>query len=169
MTILTKDILLHEIAEGHLRIEPFDPEQVGPGSIDLTLSRDFRVFEEGKTISVTDTIDYRAYTRPVHVEDYIEILPGQTVLGMTRERIFMPRDLVGWLEGRSRFARIGLLIHVSSNFVHPGVENRQVLEIRNVSPNRLRLFPGTRICQLVVERAEGEASYEDQFKEQTDL
>ena len=88
---------------------------------------------------------------------------------MTRERIHLPRNLVGFLEGRSRFARLGLMVHVTSAFVQPGVSNRQVLEMSNVSNRPLRIHPGVRLCQLVLMRTEGEARYTGRFADQDAL
>ena len=56
---------------------------------------------------------------------------------MTDERLTLPGDIGGWLEGRSRFARLGIMIHVTSGFVQPGVASRQVLEMSNVSGRTL--------------------------------
>ena len=95
--------------------------------------------------------------------------PGSTVHGITRERISLPRNLCGFLEGRSRFARLGLMIHVTSAFVQPGVSNRQVLEMSNVSGQPLRIHAGVRLCQLVLMRTEGEARYQGRFADQDSL
>jgi len=74
--------------------------------------------------------------------------------------------LCGWLEGRSKIARVGLAVHVTSGFVHPGVSNHQVLEMTNVSAVPLAIHPGLRICQVVLERTEGEAVYRGRFASQ---
>ena len=97
------------------------------------------------------------------------LVPGRTIHGITRERITLPDDLCGFLEGRSRFARLGLMIHVTSAFVQPGVSNRQVLEMSNVSNRSLRIFPGVRLCQIVLLRTDGRATYEGRFSEQEKL
>src|SRR3546814_14353024 len=94
---------------------------------------------------------------------------GVTIHGITRERITLPSDLCGFLEGRSRYARLGLMIHVTSAFVQPGVRNRQVLEMSNVASRPLRIHPGVRLCQLVVMRTEGEARYTGRFAVQDKL
>jgi deoxycytidine triphosphate deaminase len=57
-------------------------------------------------------------------------------------------------------------VHVTSGFVHPGVSNVQVLEMMNVSRTPLALHPGIRICQIVLERTEGEAVYRGRFANQ---
>lgn len=66
----------------------------------------------------------------------------------------------------SRFARLGLLIHISAGLTQPGVDNHQFLEITNLSPNTLSLHVGERICQLAFQRCEGEASYKGRFENQ---
>ena len=76
------------------------------------------------------------------------------------------RTYADFLEGRSRFARLGLMIHVTSAFVQPGVRNRQVLEMSNVSSEPLRIHEGVRVCQIVLMRTEGEATYAGRFRNQ---
>ena len=95
-------------------------------------------------------------------------MPHQTVLGLTQERISLAPDLCGWLEGRSRFARIGLLVHISAGFMQPGLQNHQVLELTNFGPNPLELVPGTPICQFIFQRTIGAARYEGLFSKQDD-
>jgi dCTP deaminase len=58
---------------------------------------------------------------------------------------------------------------VTSAFVQPGVANRQVLEMSNVSKRSLRIHPGVRLCQLVLLRTEGEAVYRGRFADQETL
>ncbi len=50
--------------------------------------------------------------------------------------------------------------------MQPGIDNRQVLEMTNLGPTPLQLRPGVRICQLVIERCEGEATYRGRFVSQ---
>ena len=170
MGVLTREEILKEIERGTLVIDPFEQGQVGPGSIDLRLGNEFRVFKKLRNaLTVDDHISLEALTERMVVEDSFTLMPGETVLGMTQERIKLPANLCGWLEGRSRFARIGLVIHMTASFVQPGVNNRQVLEIGNLAPFPMVLKPGVRICQIILERTEGEALYEGAFKEQDQL
>lgn len=170
MTVLTRDPILAELAAGRIRIEPFERDQVGPASIDLTLGDEIRVIETGEgPIALRADVDYRDHTRIEPLDRPYVLLPGSTIHGITRERITLASDLCGFLEGRSRFARLGLMIHVTSAFVQPGVSNRQVLEMSNVSGHPLEIHAGVRICQLVVLRAEGQATYRGRFAEQDHL
>jgi len=170
MGVLTREAILKEIRQGTIDIDPFEEDQVGPGSVDLRLGNEFRVFKKLRNAcAVEDHITLEDLTERIEVKDSFTLMPGETVLGITRERIKLPANICGWLEGRSRFARMGLVIHMTAGFVQPGINNRQVLEIGNLAPFPLVLKPGVRICQIVFERTEGEASYQGRFMKQNRL
>lgn len=170
MAVLTRDAILAEIAAKRLIIDPYDVDQVGPASIDLTLGDEIRVIETGDgPIPIADDVDYRSFTSRRRLDAPFVLEPGVTIHGITRERLTLPPDLCGFLEGRSRFARLGLMIHVTSAFVQPGVSNHQVLEISNVAGRPLAIHPGTRLCQIVLLRTEGEAIYRGRFADQSEL
>lgn len=168
MSILTKDEIIKEMEKERIKIEPFLEDQIGAGSVDLHLGDEFRIYHPTrKIVEVTDDVDYIKLTDWVKMPDGILLMPGETVLGITLERVTLPPDICGWLEGRSRFARVGLLVHISASFMQPGISNHQLLEMSNFSPNPLRIMPGTRICQFIFQRTEGEAVYEGRFKNQS--
>ena len=78
----------------------------------------------------------------------------------------MPDDIAAWINSRSRFARIGLMSHITAPFICPGVSNRQVLEIYNAGPMKIKLVPGTKICQLVLQQCKGKGRYQGIFQDQ---
>jgi dCTP deaminase len=43
MGVLTREEILKEINRGTIEIDPFEEDQIGPGSIDLRLGNEFRV------------------------------------------------------------------------------------------------------------------------------
>jgi len=167
MSILTKQEILKEIKKGNIKIEPLITENIGPGSVDLSLGNKFRIFKKLKKIfDVRDISDYKKVTKLVTAKALV-IKPGETILGITREKITLPPDICGWLEGRSRFARLGLMIHISAPFMQPGISNRQVLEISNMSNVAMKIHAGTKICQFVFQKTIGKAKYTGKFKAQT--
>ena len=167
MSILTRNEILKAIQSGEIAITPFDKSKVGPGSVDLHLGEDFRIFKKVHDIvDVNDTTDYEKMTELIHAPEGIVLMPGETILGITRETIKLAPNICGWLEGRSRFARIGLLVHISASFMQPGIDNQQVLEMTNFSPMPLRIHPGTAICQFIFQKTIGEARYDGRFKNQ---
>lgn len=167
MSLLTKSNILDEIKQKRVVIEPpLKQDQINGASIDLTLGDEFRNFRKrAGAIDILETTDYKRYTTKVRVKTIL-IRPQETIIAITKEKISLPNNIVGWLEGRSRFARLGLLIHISAGLIHPGVKNRQVLEITNLSPNILKLYAGERICQLALEYTTGAIQYSGKFKSQ---
>lgn len=166
--ILTRDTILSYVEKGIIKIEPFSPEQVGPGSVDLTLGNVFRVFDDNEdTIHInTEDIDTARFGRKVIISDgdSLVLKPKQLVLGITKEKIYLPKNIAGWLMGRSRFARIGLMIHITASFVQPNSQNRQVLEIFNASNFNIAIYPGIRVCQIILEETKGEAEFKGKFQ-----
>jgi dCTP deaminase len=166
MAILIGEELRDVIKNGTIKIDPLEESQIGPGSVDLTLGDDFRVFKKGTEIYyIKDDSNFEDLTEPILISkgEFITINPGEMILGITQEKITLPNNIAGRLEGRSRFARFGLAVHVTASFMQPGISNQQVLEIVNLGNTPLALYPGTRICQFVFERCEGEAQYQGRF------
>ena len=169
MALLSGERILELVESGKVKIEPFMKEQVGAGSIDLHLGDEFRVFKKVHDVfQVTDQVDYTKITEIVKVKSggRILIMPGELIHGITKEKVTLPRNLAALIEGRSSLARVGLLTHLSSGFVHPGSSNRTVLEIANISPMPLAIQPGTKICQLILVEVRGEAKYKGRFAKQ---
>lgn len=86
------------------------------------------------------------FTLPVH----------QFVLGSTMERVSFPirEDRTCYaarIEGRSSFARIGLIVHFTAPTIHSGFDGTITLEMINLGPYPITLYRGMEICQLIVE------------------
>ncbi len=170
MAILGKEAILKEIEKGTIKIEPYNEKMLGPASVDLDLSNAFRVFVHlPNTLNLTANMDFKAATKGFLVPEgeTLTIQPGQTVLGITQEKITLGDGICGWLEGRSRFARVGLLVHISASFMQPGISNHQVLEISNFGPIPLNLIPGTPVCQFIFQRCDQSGKYQGVFSGQT--
>jgi dCTP deaminase len=169
MSILSHQALLAELKNGSIKIEPeLSLDQVKEASIDFRLGNTFRVYEKSDNpISICENTNYHNYTKEIKAEKLF-LKPKETVLGITIEKITLPDNICAWIEGRSRFARLGLLIHISAGLIQPGVDNHQVLEITNLSPNTLELIAGERICQVVFEKLIGKALYRGKFSRQID-
>ena len=163
--ILAKPEILRQIRDGRIKIEPFDEEAVGPASIDLTLDNKLRVFNTDQHITRAD-IDYKTLATLVDITDGYLLEPGELVLGITKERLTLPEDVCGWLNSRSRFARIGLMSHIAAPFLAPGISNRQILEIFNAGRNKIKLMQGMKICHVVLQECKGAARYTGAWKDQ---
>ncbi|MEM0154620.1 MAG: dCTP deaminase [Methanothrix sp.] len=170
MAVLAKSEIMKLIKNKKLKIMPFEATQVGAGSIDLHLGSEFRVFKNHKGIlKVDENPPKKEISKILNVnkKEGIILEPNSFINGITEETIKLPKNLSGRIEGRSRFARIGLLVHVSSGFVQPGSDGKVVLEIANLSRIRLKLTPGVKICQIVLEEVKGSGSYSGIYSKQT--
>ena len=136
---------------GKIRFEPpISEEQIGPGSVDLSLSDKFWRLRQHVRFLDLSTMSFEEVSECVNTSE-ITIPPHGLIVGMTREKIYVDEDVCGWIEGRSRYARMGLAIHSASGFIHPGSYNHQVLEISNLAPYSMRLKAGMRVVQVVFE------------------
>lgn len=175
--ILTRDKILAAVQAGEIKIDPFDEGALDAASYDMTLYNQIRVFIEGlNEIDLNDMAQdahaLLSITRivPIPAESYYLLKPGELVLGMTVEKLTLAPNIAGSLEGRSRFARMGLMVHITASFLQPGIRNtRQVFEIFNASRNAIKLRSGVRIAQVVFERCEGSAVYGGVFANQRRL
>lgn len=145
--MILSDLNLHE--EGPGLIEPFNPDQVGPASYDVRLGNDFRVFQRDETPAI-DFNDPADITKLVHIPDegYFLLHPGEFVLGVTREVVHMPDDIVSRIEGKSSVGRLGLMVHVTAGYIDPGFNGPITLEMASMHPLPLMLRPGKLIAQL---------------------
>ena len=144
------------LASGRIIIEPHPaPSRISGVSVDLTLGNSFRVFNDhaapyvdlsGSRDSIERTLNSIMSTEIVlDPGDAFFLHPGELVLGVTHESITVPEDLVGWLDGRSSLARLGLMVHVTAHRIDPGWQGQIVLEFFNGGKLPLALRPGMQI------------------------
>lgn len=138
------------LKSGTMKISPLSDDQIGPASVDLTLSNEWHFFKDSlkkRVVDLSKTPFQKAFT--VRKAKSMVLRPGEMCLAKTKEKITLPGNIMGNLEGRSRYARMGLVIHITSALVQPGSDNHQVLEIVNLAPFPVKLHAGMRISQVV--------------------
>jgi len=136
-------------------------QQLGSCSIDLRLGNVFRVFEHSRNPYIDPSKkDYsKEITREVVVkggENFV-MQPGDFVLAVTLERVKIPNNLMGRLEGRSSLGRLGIVVHSTASIFDPGWNGRCVLELGNLGRMAVSLTPGMRICAMTFEELSSEA------------
>jgi len=160
MTTLTREALNKELAaDGGLRVTPLlDSGQVGPSSIDVRLGNQFIVFrrhllgsfDPNNPLHSANRIQQR---RVVRWGQSLTLHPGMLVLGSTFEFVRMPGHLEAQVEGRSSWARVGLMVATATH-VEPRFGGAVTLELTNMGTTPLQLQPGVRIAQLIVRTAQ---------------
>jgi dCTP deaminase len=67
---------------------------------------------------------------------------------VTLERVELPNNLVGRLDGKSSLGRLGLIVHSTAGFVDPGFNGRLTLELTNLTNLPILLYPGMPVSQI---------------------
>jgi len=119
-------------------------------SVDLHLDDTFRVFRNHTQRVIDVKEDQTDLTEEVRVGDgqAFVLHPGEFALGATLERVGLPDDLVGRIEGKSSLGRLGLLIHTTAGFVDAGWDGYLTLELSNVANLPITLYPRMKIGQI---------------------
>ncbi len=167
MRLCDSDIVA-ALNDGRIAIEPRPDDKVISGvSVDLRLGHRFRVFSS-HTIPYIDLSGSREEVNQsvekvmgdeilITEQDTFVLHPGELALGITLESITLPDDLVGWLDGRSSLARLGLMVHVTAHRIDPGWSGNIVLEFFNSGKLPLALRPGMAIGAMSFETLTGPA------------
>ncbi|QIE01863.1 dCTP deaminase [Buchnera aphidicola] len=145
-----------------LIIKPYPEKKLINGiTVDIHLGNTFRVFNE-HTRSVFDLSDSKINKALALIEIMSDeiifskekpffLQPGSLALFSTFEHITIPNNLVGWLDGRSSLARLGLMVHATAHRIDPGWQGNIVLEIFNAGKLTLVLRPKIKIATLSFE------------------
>ena len=161
MRLCDKDIKKY-LANGEIKISPSPEENSVSGvTVDVRLGNKFRVFVEhqapyidlsGPKSSVQEALDNVMSDEIEIADDKAFFLhPGELAIAVTHESITLPSNMVGWLDGRSSLARLGLMVHVTAHRIDPGWSGNIVLEFFNSGKLPLALRPKMKIGALSFE------------------
>ncbi len=148
--VLSDRSIKEQLLAGRIRIEPLDPDDVQPSSVDVHLAGRFQVFRNARYPYIDPSVEQQGLMELVEAspETPFVLHPGEFVLGATLERLALPDDIVARLEGKSSLGRLGLLIHSTAGYVDPGWDGTLTLELSNVANLPIVLAPGMPIGQL---------------------
>lgn len=170
MAILTGPEIRRQIEDKNIVVEPFDPQFIGPNSIDLHLGTKMLVYKRGgHRVPVVQTVE--PYGRfyainamappptedvPLTHHDAWLLVPGRVYLAATQEYT-ETRGFVPYVDGRSSMGRLGLFCHVTAGRGDNGFRGNWTLELVAVEP--ILVYPGQRIAQLTFHTIEGAPAY----------
>ena len=148
--VLSDRTIRAELKAGRIRVEPLGDGAVQPASVDLHLGRLFRVFRNSGIPFIDVKRDYPDLTELVEIDDEKPFIlhPGEFALAVTHERVTLPIDIVGRLEGKSSLGRLGLLIHSTAGYVDPGWDGALTLELSNVANLPIALYYRMKVSQI---------------------
>lgn len=140
--ILTKSEILKEIEAGNIVIKDFNPNNLNPNSLDVTLYPKLKVYNE----TILDPKKQNSFIEVDIPEDGAVLHPGQLYLARTNEWTEAHKH-VPLIEGKSSLGRLGLACHITAGFGDVGFCGYFVLELAVIKP--IRIYPNMRIAQLV--------------------
>lgn len=172
MGILTKKEIISEIKKGRLGFEPgLDQFQLQPAAVDVRVGENFYI---PKIWGMTErgreglSFDYSNKNKEEILDcvnlkpgQAFELLPGEFILISTFEKIAINcGDLIGILYSRSSTNRRGM--GIESGVIDPYYEGFLMIPVLNQTRSqKICIYPGERIAQIVFERTESELSKED--------
>ncbi|MBF0135927.1 MAG: dCTP deaminase [Magnetococcus sp. DMHC-1] len=159
--------ILEKLKNGQIVIDPPPADEcIGSFSIDVRLGNRFQIFQPPQIpyLDLADPDSPYAVKAETMQEVVIEpgkkffLHPGEFALGMTVERVRLAHDIVGWLDGRSSLARVGLMVHITAHAIDPGWDGHVTFEFFNAGRLPLALKPGIRIGAISFEALQSPTS-----------
>lgn len=168
MRLSDKDIEQH-LSDEKIIISPKpDSSMISGVSVDIRLGNEFRVFQahaapfidlSGPKVEMQKAMNSVMSDEIVIADgDAFFLHPGELALAVTYESVTLPDDIVGWLDGRSSLARLGLMVHVTAHRIDPGWSGQIVLEFYNSGKLPLALRPKMKIAALNFETMSSSAA-----------
>ncbi len=114
-------------------------------TIDLRYSGESKRLERVRPVDIVDDSRKRIVLKD---EEAFELQPGMLVLAHTKQFVCVPYDLQMQIGGRSKIARSGVSVHVSSPVFHPGWCGHPTLEVKNDGLFAFNLYPGLQFAPV---------------------
>jgi dCTP deaminase len=159
---MTDGEIVAALDSGEITITPIGSrlEQIQPCSVDLRLSREVMRYKTRlRGIDALPTVrlgmSLHDEMEPLEIsgaKTAFSLGPNEFALGVTMERVKLPSNILGRVEGRSSIGRVGLFVHITAGFIDPGFDGRITLEFYNGSPRVIEIPFGFRVCQLALQR-----------------
>jgi dCTP deaminase len=163
------DSWITEMSRKHSMISPFARNRARVGKISYGVSSygyDFRLSNEFKipafgTAKRWDPKKMDPASWIDHKSSFCWIGPNSYVLGRSLEYFKIPRDILVICQGKSTYARCGLIVNVTP--FEPEWEGFVTISLVNAAPVPVRVYAGEGIAQVVFLKAERECeiSYAD--------
>lgn len=151
-------------------------------ALDLRLGTEIAFFKDSLPVNIdlrrgglADLFGPNSQSFQLTEDQPFALKPGKFVLGKTLESVTLPLleaggefpHLAARVEGKSSYARCGLLVHFTAPTIHAGFSGTITLELMNFGPFTISLYPSAPICQLIVEEVHGTpVKNESQFQGQ---
>ncbi|MBI4214779.1 hypothetical protein HY546_02180 [archaeon] len=176
MSVLSGKAIRERIAKGELVIKGIGEPSVGAASVDIHLSDRFTAFK----YSAFTAIDSKNWDNPARYEkvlpdgritiwhDYTDeyvgpdpfsIHPGDCVLGVSKEYLKIPQDLIGRFYPKSGLTKMGLAFESAASWagvLTPGFEGDFQFSMVNNGWMPIKIYPDMIVGEVFFEKIEQE-------------
>lgn len=166
--MVKSDRWIKRMAKEYKMIEPFESSQVKKGisygvssyGYDFRLSDEFKKFRPEKD-TVIDSKNFPNQCFEDFKGDFCIIPPNSFVLARSLEYFRIPRNVVTICEGKSSYARCGIIVNVTP--FEPEWEGYVTMEISNTAPVPAKVYANEGIAQVIFLESDEECkvSYKD--------
>lgn len=151
-TVLSDHDIKLAIKSGYVKWKSPYPLITQPASIDLHLSKTIMTLVRRRVkagaIDLKKSVDSLVEYEMLDEKNGTVIHPHEFILGVTREWISLPNQLLANVDGKSSLGRLGLVIHATAGFIDPGFAGHVTLEITNLTEQPLIIYPEMPIGQI---------------------
>lgn len=131
-------------------------QNIGPVTIDFHLGTEILVPKTGELyyVDVKTGVNENSHYDKIKLDTgqpHI-MMPNQFIIAPTVEKLVLPSNILGRLEGKSSLARLGIVVHLTSGRFDPGWNGRPVLELKNNSHAPVIIYGGWPICAFSFEK-----------------
>ena len=154
--ILSDTDLAEYIRSGRLQVAPLSWDSVRENGLDLRLGQCYCEVLGSSEVLVVGEGDVSRYYSCGASLDYVELKPSTRYLLHTVEYLGLPDDLMGFVELRSTFARLGFLM--PPTIVDAGFRGQLTVEVLT-PPYPTRVAVGTRFLHIVFARTLSPVTY----------
>lgn len=174
MSILTGPEIWKQYEAGEIIINPFDGRRIQPNSLDVTLGKEVCVyrevtydhseplidrssFDKSRALTAYDSYLDAKRDNPVRRYEMDEsgwlVRPGILYLMHVNEVLWASKYVMT-LDGKSSYARLGLIVHFTAGHAETGFHGQYTMEVSALHP--VRIYPGMSIAQVIFTTVEGE-------------
>lgn len=148
--------IMRLIEDRRIQIDPLPklvPEEgsaLGTCKVDFRLGTSTRIYDTTKASLLKANLRTpEEYLREINLQigEAMILNPGDVIIATTLERLRLPNDIVGRMEGKSSLARKGVHVHAAGLF-DAGWDGYPMMELQNVGRIAVELVCGMPVCAM---------------------
>lgn len=154
-----KHQMIYPFYENQIKVK-FDNEKIisyglGSAGYDIRIGNEFKIFTKPTHIKDLDdncidpkNFNEKDFLYSMNVNDFcpIKIPTHGYALGVSKERFDIPRNIIGCVNGKSTYARSGLIVNITN--LEPGWKGYLTIEIYNAAHFPAKVYAGEGICHI---------------------